>query len=52
MTTPGFLEDGHGFLDVLQGVGAALFLQPDFAHQMERDTRLNSAVRSFPLNEF
>jgi len=40
----GFFENGHGFLDVLQSVGVALFLQPDFANQMERDARLNSAA--------
>ena len=47
----GVFEDGHGFLDVLQSVGV-VFLQPclersrktDFAHQMERDARLNLAA--------
>jgi hypothetical protein len=44
MAAAGFFENGHGFLDVLQSVGVALFLQPDFANQMERDARLNSAA--------
>ena len=46
MAAAGFFENGHGFLDVWQGVGGVLFLEPDFAHQMERDARLNAAAVS------